>query len=54
LEQGDEAFVLYKCITNVGSEFRNTEFFTFDGDSISHIDVYFGATYKNGAFVMGH
>ena len=31
--------------------FRNTEFFVFDGDKVKRIDVYFGATYDNGAFV---
>ena len=51
--EGDEAFVLYKCITNDGSEFRNTEFFKFDGDRIRHVNVFFGATYKHGAFVKG-
>ena len=50
-EQGSEAFVTYKCITNEGTEFRNTEFFSFDGDRIRQINVYFGATYKDGAFV---
>lgn len=50
-EQGNEAFVLYKCITNDGKEFRNTEFFSFDGDRIKQVNVYFGATYKDGAFV---
>jgi ketosteroid isomerase-like protein len=49
--QGDEAFVLYKCITNDGDEFRNTEFFTFEGDQIQQVSVYFGATYRGGAFV---
>jgi hypothetical protein len=32
-------------------EFRNTEFFTFKGDEVKRIDVYFGATYQNGVFV---
>jgi hypothetical protein len=50
-EQGDEAFVTYKCSTHDGTEFRNTEFFQFDGDKIRSIDVYFGASYKNGMFV---
>lgn len=49
--EGDEAFVLYKCVTDDGKEFRNTEFFTLDGDKIKQVSVYFGATYKNGAFV---
>jgi ketosteroid isomerase-like protein len=50
-EQGNEAFVLYKCVTNDGDEFRNTEFFTFAGDQVRQINVYFGATYRNGSFV---
>lgn len=48
---GDEVFVLYKCRTRDGKEFRNTEFFRFAGDRVKQIDVYFGATYKDGAFV---
>ncbi len=50
-EDGNEAFVLYKCITYEGNEFRNTEFFTFEGDRIRQVNVYFGATYKDDAFV---
>jgi ketosteroid isomerase-like protein len=50
-EQDDEAFVLYRCITNDGKEFRNTEFFTFKNDKLKQVQVYFGATYKNGQFV---
>lgn len=49
--QGDEAFVLYRCVTKDGHEFRNTELFAFAGDKIREINVYFGATYKNGTFV---
>lgn len=49
--QGDAAFVTYKCVAKDGKSFRNTEFFTFDGDRIKRIDVYFGATYQNGSFV---
>ena len=26
-----------------GTKFRNTEFFTIDGDKITHVDVYFGS-----------
>ena len=50
-ESGGEAFVLYKCITNDEKEFRNTEYFVFEGDRIRQINVYFGAAYKHGAFV---
>jgi ketosteroid isomerase-like protein len=49
--EGDEAFVTYKCIAKGGKNFRNTEFFRFEGDKIKRIDVYFGATYQNGAFI---
>ncbi len=49
--EGDEAFVTYNCVAKSGRNFRNTEFFAFDGDRIKRIDVYFGATYENGVFV---
>jgi ketosteroid isomerase-like protein len=49
--EGDEAFVTYKCLAKGGKNFRNTEFFSFEGDKVKRIDVYFGATYENGAFV---
>ena len=49
--EGDEAFVTYRCVAKRGQTFRNTEFFVFDGDKVKRIDVYFGATYDNGAFV---
>ncbi len=49
--QGDEAFVIYKCVTKGGRSFRNTEFFAFEGEEIKRIEVYFGATYQNGVFV---
>ena len=49
--EGDEAFVTYICTAKGGKSFRNTEFFAFAGDKVRRIDVYFGATYRNGAFV---
>jgi ketosteroid isomerase-like protein len=49
--EGDEAFVTYRCVAKGGRTFRNTEFFVFAGDKVKRIDVYFGATYDNGAFV---
>jgi ketosteroid isomerase-like protein len=49
--EGEGAFVTYKCVAKGGKSFRNTEFFTFEGDRIRRIDIYFGATYENGAFV---
>jgi ketosteroid isomerase-like protein len=50
-EQGDGAFVTYRVVTTDGREFRNTEYMTFDGGRIKHVDVYFGATYKGGVFM---
>lgn len=49
--QGDEAFVTYRCIAKGGRDFRNTEFFVFEGNKVKRIDVYFGATYARGVFV---
>src|SRR5256885_15364641 len=49
--EGEAAFVTYRCVARDGKSFRNTEFFTFAGDKIRRIDVYFGATYRHGAFV---
>ena len=49
--QGEEAFLTYKCVAKGGKSFRNTEFFAFENDKIKRIDVYFGATYQDGAFV---
>jgi hypothetical protein len=49
--EGDEAFVTYKCVAKGGRNFRNTEFFTFQGDKVKRIDVYFGATYDNRVFI---
>jgi ketosteroid isomerase-like protein len=49
--EGEGAFVTYKCTAKSGRSFRNTEFFTFEGDKIKRIDVYFGARYQDGVFV---
>jgi ketosteroid isomerase-like protein len=51
LVEGEAAFVTYRCVARDGKSFRNTEFFGFEGDRIKRIDVYFGATYRDGAFV---
>ena len=48
---GNEAFVTYRCVAKGGKNFRNTEFFTFEGGRVKRIDVYFGATYQDGVFV---
>ncbi|WP_439499737.1 nuclear transport factor 2 family protein [Bosea sp. (in: a-proteobacteria)] len=50
VEGGDGAFVTYLCRTRDGKEFRNTEFFTFAGDRVRSVDVYFGAAYRDGVF----
>jgi ketosteroid isomerase-like protein len=50
-EAGDTAFVLYKCVTVDGREFRNTEHFAFASGTVKAINVYFGATYKDGVFL---
>ncbi|KAA0075485.1 nuclear transport factor 2 family protein [Tardiphaga sp. P9-11] len=46
----DVAFVTYRCVARDGKSFRNTEVFGFEGDFIRSIDVYFGATYRDGVF----
>jgi ketosteroid isomerase-like protein len=51
-EQGDEAFALYRCKTTDGKEFYNTEFFTFEGDRLKGVQVFFGAAYRDGRFVQ--
>jgi ketosteroid isomerase-like protein len=50
-EQGDEAFALYWCKTTNGKEFHNTEFFTFSGDRLKAVQVFFGAAHKDGRFI---
>lgn len=47
----DGAFVTYLALALDGKQFRNTEFFTFAGDKIASVDVYFGASYRDGVFV---
>lgn len=49
--EGDKAFVTYSCAIGDGRSFRNTEFFTFSGDRIASVDVYFGAAYQDGVIV---
>lgn len=51
LVEGDDAFVTYRCVGKDGKSFRNTEFFTFEGDRVKRIDVYFGPSYDGGVFV---
>jgi ketosteroid isomerase-like protein len=49
--QGNEAFVTYRCLATDGRSFRNIEFFTFAGDKVRRIEVYFGAAFQDGRFV---
>jgi ketosteroid isomerase-like protein len=49
--EGDDAFVTYRCVATDGKSFRNTEFFSFAGEKVRRIDVYFGAAYQDGVFV---
>lgn len=51
VENADCAFVTYLAKMNGGKEFRNTEYMTFEGDKLKSVDVYFGASYKDSAFV---
>ena len=51
VEQDNAAFVTYRIVNDDGKEFRNTEFHRFEGDKIRSVDVYFGASYRNGLFV---
>ena len=48
---GVEAYVTYRCVARDGKSFRNTEFFVFDGDKVSRIDVYFGPSHQDGELV---
>lgn len=41
-QQANEAFVRYVGQLVDGTRFRNVEHFTFDGDRIKAVDVYFG------------
>lgn len=50
-EDEDAAFVLYRCETLDGKAFRNTELHRFRGDKLRAVEVYFGASYRNGVFV---
>jgi hypothetical protein len=49
--EADAAFVTYQFLTDGGKQVRNTEYFTFAGDEVTSIDVYFGASYQDGVFV---
>jgi ketosteroid isomerase-like protein len=42
IEVADEVIVTYDLTKTDGRRFRNTEIFTFAGDKISRVEVYFG------------
>ncbi len=42
IEAGDEVIVTYESTRTGGSRFRNTEVFTFDGEKVCKVEVYFG------------
>ena len=42
IESGDEVVVTYELTRPDGTGGRNTEVLTFDGDKVTHIEVYFG------------
>ena len=42
LEAGDEVVVTYEATRPDASRFRNTEVFTFAGERIARVEVYFG------------
>jgi ketosteroid isomerase-like protein len=42
IEADDEVVVTYECQKTDGHRFCNTEVFTFEGDKICRVEVYFG------------
>ena len=42
IEAGDEIVATYESAKTDGKRFRNTEVFTFRGDKIRKVEVYFG------------
>jgi len=49
VESGDEVIVTYELTHGDGRRGRNTEVFTFDGERISEVEVYFGWDLEDGA-----
>jgi ketosteroid isomerase-like protein len=47
----NDAFVLYRCETLDGKTFRNAELHSFRGDQLRSVEVYFGASYRDGVFI---
>jgi hypothetical protein len=47
----DGAFITYLCTAHDGTAFRNTEYLRVRNGQVISADVYFGASYRDGAFV---
>ena len=47
----DGVFVTYFCTTDEGKSFRNTEYVRVKANQVTSVDVYFGASYRDGKFV---
>ncbi|MEZ0368373.1 MAG: DUF4440 domain-containing protein, partial [Candidatus Sericytochromatia bacterium] len=54
LVEGDAAYVTYLAGTHEGTTFRNTELFTFAGDKIASVEVFFGVVWHHGVFARMH
>ncbi|MBN9270034.1 MAG: nuclear transport factor 2 family protein [Mesorhizobium sp.] len=50
-EDGDAVFVLCRCEMLDGKTFRNIEVHRFRDDRLHAVEVYFGAAYRDGAFI---
>jgi ketosteroid isomerase-like protein len=48
---GNAAYVTYLCTSTDGHEFRNTEYFVFQGGLIASVVVYFGPEYRDGRMI---
>lgn len=42
IESGDEVVITYEAATTEGTRFRNTEVFSFRGEQVIRVEVYFG------------
>ena len=47
----DGAFITYSCTVCDGASFRNTAYLTVKHGRITSANVYFGVSYRDGAFV---
>jgi ketosteroid isomerase-like protein len=51
VEAGDSAFLTYFLTLDTGLSFRNTEYLVVREGRIVSVTVYFGASYRDGAFL---